>query len=266
MATRGRWRLPMLFGLTFSMSLRRVLAHRVNLAFDVALAVFTLAGALAAVQLVYTQTSSLAGWSKPAMFVLVGTFQLMGGVRSAFVDPNLGWFAERIRDGRMDLFLLQPAPSLFLASLGSHAPLALTQVALGAGVVGLGLVELGTLPSAVSFAAWLVLLAVGVGVTWALGVLLACLAFWAPRLQLDVMYGAAWELARYPVDIYRRPMRFVLTYLFPMAVITTLPTSALIEGPSLVSVLVTAAAGLGVVLLAGRVWTLGLRRYTGATS
>ncbi|MGH3488794.1 MAG: ABC-2 family transporter protein [Actinopolymorphaceae bacterium] len=198
-------RLTRLFGLTFSMSLRRVLAHRVNLAFDVALAVFTLAGAMGAVQLVYTQTDALAGWSKPAMFVLVGTFQLMSGIRSAFIDPNLSWFPGRIRDGRMDLFLLQPAPSLFLASLGSHAPLALTQVCLGAGVVSLGLHQLGQPPSVAGVLAWLLLLAVGVGVIWALGVFLACLAFWAPRLELDVMYNAAWQVARFPVDIYRRP-------------------------------------------------------------
>jgi ABC-2 type transport system permease protein len=259
-------RMLRLFGLTFSMSLRRVVTYRVNLLFDVLLATFSLAGALAAVELVYTQTESLVGWSKAQMFVLVGTFQLMSGIRAAFIDPNLGWFPGRIRDGRMDLYLLQPAPSLFLASLGTHAPLALTQVGLGVGVVGLGLAAHGTFPGLAGVAAWLLLLAVGVGVSWALGVFLACLAFWAPRLELDVMYGAAWELARYPVDIYRRPMRFVLTYLFPMALIATLPTAALLRGPTLLGVLVTSLAGVGVVLLACLLWSLGLRRYTGATS
>src|SRR4051794_16980549 len=106
-----------LFGLTFSMSLRQVTAFRTNLLFEGLLAVFSLAGALAAVQLVYTRTDSLAGWSNAQMVVLVGTFQLMSGIKSTFVDPNLGWFPGRIRDGRMDLYLLQPAPSLFLASL-----------------------------------------------------------------------------------------------------------------------------------------------------
>jgi len=259
-------RMLRLFGLTFSMSLRQATAFRTNLLFDVLLAVLSLAGALAAVRLVYSQTDSLAGWSGSQMLVLVGTFQLMSGIKSTFVDPNLGWFPGRIRDGRMDLYLLQPAPSLFLASLGTHAPLALTQVALGAGVVGFGVTWGGALPSVAGVLAWLVLLVAGIGVTWALGVFLACLAFWAPRLELDVMYGAAWELARYPVDIYRRPLRFVLTYVFPMAVITTLPAGALVRGPNLTGVLTTCAAALGAMLLAGVLWRVGLRRYTGATS
>lgn len=259
-------RILRLFGLAFSMSLRTTFAYRTNLFFDVLLAVLSLAGAVAAVQLVFTQTDSLAGWSKAETLILVGTFQLMGGIRAAFVEPNLSWFVQRIRDGRMDLYLLQPAPSLFLASLGTYAPLALTQVVLGAGVIGLGLLSYGALPTFAGVAAWLLLLVVGAAVIWAIGVLIACLAFWAPKLQLDIMYGAAWELARYPVDIYRRPLRFVLTYVFPMAVITTLPTRALMHGPELSTMLLAIAAGTVAVVLAVGAWTLGLRRYTGATS
>jgi hypothetical protein len=36
----------------------------------------------------------------------------------------------------------------------------------------------------------MVLLAVGVAITWASRVLLASLALWAPSVQLDVVYGA----------------------------------------------------------------------------
>jgi ABC-2 type transport system permease protein len=259
-------RILKLFGLAFSMSLRATFAYRTNLFFDVLLAVLTLAGAVGAVQLVFTQTDALAGWSKAETLILVGTFQLMGGVRAAFVEPNLSWFVERIRDGKMDLYLLQPAPSLFLASLGTYAPLALTQAVLGLGVIGLGLLSYGTVPSLVGVAAWALLLLVGAVVIWAIGVLIACLAFWAPKLQLDILYGSAWELARYPVDIYRRPLRFALTYVFPMAVITTLPTRALIHGPTLSTVALAAAAGGLTVVLAAGAWALGLRRYTGATS
>src|SRR5262245_59359406 len=140
-------RILRLFGLSFSMSLRATFAYRTNLFFDVLLAVLTLAGAVGAVQLVFTQTDTLAGWTKAETLILVGTFQLMGGVRAAFVEPNLSWFVERIRDGKLDLFLLQPAPSLFLASLGTYAPLALTQVVLGIGVVLLGLLSVGAVPS-----------------------------------------------------------------------------------------------------------------------
>lgn len=114
--------------------------------------------------------------------------------------------------------------------------------------------------------AWIVTLAAALTVTWAMGVLLACLAFWAPRLQLDVFYGSAWELARYPTDIYRRPLRLVLTYFFPLALIATVPTTTLLDGARL-PVLTAAGAGAALAcILAIGCWRLGLRRYTGVTS
>ena len=258
-------KLARLFAAGFSMSLRRTLTYRTNLLFDIALAVAGLLSSLGTVLLVFTRTDHLAGWTRPETFVLVGTYQLLTGVKAAFLDPNLAWFPSRgIREGTLDTYLLQPAPSLFLASLATAAPLALVQAVLGLGVVGLG--AYGHPPSPLGVAAWLLLVLAGAAVTWALGVLLACLAFWAPRLNLGVLHGAAWEFGRYPVDIYSRWLRRLLTFAFPVAAITTWPTRTLIHGPDL-SIMLTAvvlAAGFtaGTTLL----WRLGMRRYTGATS
>lgn len=256
-----------LFAAGFSMSLRRTVTFRTNLFFDVALAVAGVLSALVTIVLVFTRTEHLAGWTKSEMFVLAGTFQLLTGLKAAFIDPNLAWFPGRgIREGTLDTYLLQPAPSLFLASFATAAPLALVQALLGLGVVGLGISIHGHPPGPLGIAAWLVLLVVGAAITWALGVLLACLAFWAPRLELDVFYGATWQLGRYPVDVYRRPLRLLLTYLIPLALIATLPAGALLREPDPAVMLASTAAGVGATLLATGVWRLGLRRYTGATS
>jgi len=249
------------------MSLRRTLAFRANLFFDVVLALIGVGAALTSVLVVFTQTNSLVGWSRAEAFVLIGTFQLLTGLKGTFIDPNLSWFPENaVRNGKLDTYLLQPAPSLFLASLAMSSPLALLQSWLGLAVVGVGISEYGHLPSLSGFLAWLVLLAVGLVITWTLGVLFACLAFWAPRLQLDVFYGSAWQLARYPVAIYRRPLRLLLTYVFPMALIATQPAGALLHGLRPMVMVGSVAGAAGSALLALICWRLGLRRYTGATS
>lgn len=260
-------KLARLFAAGFSMSLRRTLTFRTNLFFDVALAAAGLLSSLATVLLVFTRTDHLAGWTRPETFVLVGTFQLLTGLKAAFIDPNLSWFPSRgIREGTLDTCLLQPAPSLFLASLATAAPLALVQAVLGLGVVGLGISAYGRPPSPLGAAAWLLLVLAGAAVTWALGVLLACLAFWAPRLELDVFYGATWQLGRYPVDIYRRPLRLLLTYVIPLTLIATLPAGALLRSPRPAGLLAAVAAAAAATALATGAWRLGLRRYTGATS
>jgi ABC-type uncharacterized transport system permease subunit len=113
---------------------------------------------------------------------------------------------------------------------------------------------------------WLVLVVAGTVVTWSLSVLLACLAFWAPKLQLDVFYHSAWQLGRYPTDVFARPLRVLLTYVFPMALIASVPATALLHGPQPTTLLAGVAAAAGTAALASVTWQAGLRRYTGATS
>ena len=253
-----------LFAAGFSRSAQATLTYRINLLFDIALSMIGLVASLATVFIVYARTDSLAGWSEAETYVLIGTFQLLSSLKHAFIDPNLSWFPENgIRQGRLDTFLLQPAPTLYLASLARSTPLALVQFVLGLAVIGVGI---DRLPSPAAVLAGLTTLAAALAVTWAMGVLLACLAFWAPRLQLDVFYGSAWELARYPTDIYRRPLRLVLTYLFPLALIATIPTTTLLDGPRLALLLPTVGGAATSCLLAVGCWRVGLRRYTGATS
>jgi len=169
--------------------------------------------------------------------------------------PNLSWFPEEgIRKGRLDTYLLQPAPTLFLASLTRSTPLELVQFVLGVVVIALGIRQL---PTPGTVVAWVVTLAAGLAVTWSMGVLLACLAFWAPRLQLDIFYSSAWQLARYPTDIYRRPLRAVLTYFFPLALIATVPTTTLLDGPRVLVLAPTVAGAAFSCLLAIGCWRLG---------
>ncbi|MBA2950903.1 ABC transporter permease [Streptomyces himalayensis] len=256
-----------LLGASFSMSLRRSVAFRINLVFDVLLAFAGLGTAVAAVLLVFTQADTLAGWSKAESLVLIGTYQLITALRGTFIDPNLSWFPETgVRNGKLDGYLLQPASSLFLASLSLSSPLALIQLVPGLGVLGWGIVSAERPPSVAGLLGWLLLVAAALVVTWALSVLLACLAFWASKLQLDVFYHSAWQLGRYPTDIFSRPLRLLLTYVFPMALIASVPSATLLRGPRWeVMVGGVAAAGFAA-LLAVTAWSAGLRRYTGATS
>jgi ABC-2 type transport system permease protein len=256
-----------LFGAGFTMSVQRTLTFRINLLFDLVLSIIGLGATLATVFIVFARTDSLVGWTEAETYVLIGTYQVLSSLKGAFIDPNLSWFPESgIRQGKLDTYLLQPAPTLYLASLAMSIPLALVQFVLGLAVIALGIGDHGHLPGPGAVLAWTVMLAAGLAATWSMGVLLACLAFWAPRLQLDVFYGSAWQLARYPTDIYRRPLRLVLTYVFPLALIATFPTTTLLNGPHLPVLATSVAVAAVACFLAVGCWQLGLRRYTGATS
>ncbi len=259
-------RLLKLFAAVFSISLRRELAFRANLIFGALTAGMGGAASLAALGIVYTRTETLGGWRPGEAIVLLGTYQIVSGALATFVEPNLQWFAEQVTSGKLDDILLKPVPSVFLASLGACAPLGLSQVALGLVVLAIGLRESGAGPAPWGLPGWLLLLAAGSAIAWSSRVLLASLAFWAPHVTPDVLYGALWQFGRYPVSIYRQPIRFLLTYIVPVAFIATLPARALTRGPDARLLLGGLGAALGAVAATRLVWRAGLRRYTSATS
>lgn len=250
----------------FAMSLKADLAHRSNLLFQV-LVSFAAAGAsLFTVQIIFSRTDHLAGWSFHEVVVLFGTFTILGGILLTFVEPNVLWFHQRIIAGQLDEALVKPAPSLFLVSLGRHAPLGLVQAGIGAVIVAWGISLSGDAFPVWQGLVWLALLAVAAVLTWVTRVLIARITLWVPGLTLDVVYEGAWQFGRYPVTMYRQPARFVLTWVLPVAFITTVPARALTCGVS--PQLLGASLGIGVVavVVLRLVWTSGLRRYTSATS
>jgi ABC-2 type transport system permease protein len=255
-----------LFGAIFSVSLRRQLAFRANLIFQLLMTATGIASGLAALGIVYTQTNTLGGWGIGEAIVLLGVYQIVSGLLATFVEPNVAWFAGQVKGGKLDDILLKPVSSVFLVSLGSCAPLALSQVLLGIVVLGLGVQESGIVLTPWGVVGSSLLLGVGLVVTWASRVLVACIPFWAPSIELDVVYGALWQFGRYPVSIYQQPIRFVLTYVLPVAFISTFPARALTHGASMPLLLVGGSVALGMIATVRGVWNAGLRRYTSATS
>ena len=259
-------RLPRLLVTIFSISLRRGLAHRTNLLFESLAHVAEVVAGLAALGILYTRTDTLGGVSRGEAVVLLGTYQIVSGVLWTFIEPNVAWFRDQIIDGKLDDTLLKPVPSIFLASLGTCAPVALSQAATGIAVVVIGLRDVGTVPNAWAMFAWLLALSIGVVLTWAWRVSLASLAFWAPSFQPEVLFKALWQFGRYPVGLYRQPVRFSLTYILPIAFIATIPAQALTQQVSPRMMFAGGAVAVAAFLIVHVVWQAGLRRYTSATS
>jgi ABC-2 type transport system permease protein len=254
-----------LFGALFSMSLRRSLAFRADLLFELVMTLVGAGAAVAALGVVYTRTDTLGGWAPGEAIALLGTFQLVSGLRTAFVEPNLQWFGDQVKSGRFDAILLQPAPSMFLASLATCTPAALVQVALGIGITAAGIIQAEVALSVAGVAGWLILVVAATVTMWATRIALASVVFWALGLNLDVLYDAVWQFGRYPVQVYRSTLQSVLTYVVPVALLATVPVDALRDG-SFVAVPAALIVAAGTSTAAWVIWRRGLRRYTSATS
>ncbi len=100
---------------------------------------------------------------------------------------------------------------------------------LGLGLVVFGLIRRGQPVSVTGVLGFVVLGIAGVAVMYALALAVQCLAVWSIGAEgLDDVIQGVVEAARFPVDVYRGMVRALLTFIIPVALLTTFPAEALL--------------------------------------
>jgi ABC-2 type transport system permease protein len=258
-------RLIRLYTMLFSLALRRQLAFRTDLGFEIISTLVTLAASLAALLAVFSRTDQLGGFTAAQAVMLLGTFHIVSGLRQSLIEPNLRFNGHQIADGSFDAILTQPAPSIFLSSLGGAAPITLAQTVMGLVVVMITGITQPTGITPVGAISWLLLVAAATVVMWATRCIIAATVFWALGFTLDVAYDAFWQLGGYPTTMLSRPLQ-LLTYIVPVAFLATVPTAVLIGRVNPLWTLAGVAVALISITAATTIWRLGLRNYSSATS
>lgn len=98
---------------------------------------------------------------------------------------------------------------------------------------------------------------------------IAVLAMGIITLEIDhtiMIFRDIVNLGKFPIDIYRQPLRSILTYLIPVGIMITLPAKALMGLVSTSGVLVSFGLGILATFLSIKFWNYALRFYTSASS
>jgi ABC-2 type transport system permease protein len=241
--------------------------YRANFAANLFMTLFWTATAVLTVQLYFYRTQSIGGWSYEEVLILLGIFNAIHGFIEFSLQPNMSRLVGHIRKGTLDYVLTKPVDSQFFVSFRHLVFWRLADVALGFGLVGYALWRMGAAPSLSRLMMFAVVFASALVVVYALWMGMMIFSFWAVKVDnLSYLFGAFFETARLPVTVYKGLLRFVLTYLFPIAFITTFPALSVVG-----KLTWTGAAGsVGIAALffalARRFWVLALRHYTSASS
>jgi ABC-2 type transport system permease protein len=180
-------------------------------------------------------------------------------------------FSERyIVKGEMDRVLTRPAYNLYQVLLENIDPPSLFGSLVGAVIMAASWSRLG-LPFEALDALLLVVFVIGAVLIYAgIYISLTAISFYsdAPTGILPLMWNIQ-NYGRYPVNIYNKAIRFLLTWLLPFAFVGVIPASYFLEHKedNLHSLaLFTPVVGLVVLTIGLTVWNLGIKRYRGAGS
>ncbi|MBI3687575.1 MAG: ABC-2 family transporter protein [Actinobacteria bacterium] len=251
----------------FRAALAVELEYRANLTVQ-ALEAFTgLLTSLGVVALLFSRTSSLGGWSARDLVVLVGVYTMIGGFINLIIQPSLQRLVRDVVSGTFDSTLLKPADAQFLAGIGEIQVWKLVDVVFGGATVAVALGSGPTVPTVggvVLSVLALLLGAVAVACAW---FILATTVFWFMNVEnILVTAQILFQAGRWPVSVFPRWLRWLLTVGVPVGTAVTFPaevvTHAFNAAHAVTAVGVTA-------LLAGFsrwLWRRGIARYASASS
>ena len=107
----------------------------------------------------------------------------------------------------------------------------------------------------------------GVAIVFSIWLALTTLVFWFVRVEnITMIFQLFFDTGRYPVEIYPFWLRSLLTFVFPVAFITTVPAQTITGREPLVAIWLAPLIGVVTLLAAARFWRFGLSRYTSASS
>ena len=222
--------------------------------------------------LLFTATNDIKGWDRNQFLFFVGCHYAMSGVIEAFFLENCTGFAELVRSGELDQFLLKPIDEQFLITCRNVDWSTLPNILQGVAVMLYALWRLGWPASLGQTLAFLTLFACGTAMAYSLLLILCSMSVWMVRNQsLLEMWWLFTTLMRYPREIYEgyywvSPVGWVFTYVLPVLLVVYVPTTTMVRGlePGFVALMVTATVLL---LLGSRAFfRTALRSYRSASS
>jgi ABC-2 type transport system permease protein len=256
-----------LFTTFLKVNIQQEMAYRADAVINGLLSLMWLGWELLSLNIIFSNTATLGGWSQGELIALLGVWRLVNTLMAALIWPNTEKFNTSVRDGSLDYTLLQPASSLFLVSFSRIVIWRVWDIALATVLIVAGIGMSGGGAAPLNVASFLLLTVSGALIIYSLWIVLIACTFWFVKFDNNVtILQALMDSGRYPATVYPAWLRLIVTFVVPIAVATTVPLQALRGDLSWWQVLLFLAVGAASLLVATRVWRAGVRRYSGASS
>jgi len=221
---------------------------------------------------VFQKTNSIANWDVNQYLFFIGCYFAMGGLMEMFFLENCNQFADLVRSGDLDFFLLRPIDEQFLVSCRHIDWSCAPNIVLG------GCVMIYALWAAEwSFDVWkalqfIVLFISGAVLAYGFLLTLTSASVWLMRNQsLFEIWWLFSMLMRYPREIFNGPWAspagLFFSFVVPIMLVTNVPANVMVKAlePSWLAWYALGSA-IVVAYVSRRIFKASLQRYRSASS
>lgn len=207
-------------------------AYRLNFVMNFLSAVLGLAGGIGGIYILYVNNEVLNGWTMPETLAVLGVYMLVQAVKNVVIGPSmnkLGGMDGEIESGTFDYTLLKPISTQYYISVREWSLWSILHIAVATGVILFAIDGMNSEITLLAAAQFLLALVISLGILYSVMLILSSVAFWYRGTYMLWIMEDILQAGRYPIGIYPRPLRLVLTWVLPVGFIVSVPAEALVQ-------------------------------------
>jgi ABC-2 type transport system permease protein len=215
---------------------------------------------------IFKHTDALAGYSLQEVALFFLTFNIVDILAQLFFRGVYG-IRSLIREGDFDYFLIQPANVLFRVAFQTVDFLDVVTILPVFAITFYLFRRIHMEAPIAHFFLYALLTLNGLVIAFAIHIAVASLAVLTQELENTIwIYRDLMTLGRFPSDIYDPPMRAILTFVVPVAVMVSFPAKAFLGRLSPAWMIQAGFMAMTSLALSLWFWTFSIRRYTSVSS
>lgn len=242
-------------------SLKEMLIYRLDCIVGMISQIVTQLVEIIFIWIVFQNTDNLAGWNFMQILLLYGVTLISIGISDFCFDSLYDIGPKYIRNGEFDKILLRPVHPLISIIGSSKEFTALGYFGLGLFLTITMLIKLA-IPITIILVIKIIFFSiVGAAIIGAINTIFSIASFWTYRSN-EVIWSfyRVYTFAQYPLDIYNKFIKLLITAILPFAFVAYYPTMNYL-GMNSKMIYITPIIMIILWLLAIKVWNLALNKY-----
>ena len=220
---------------------------------------------LSLIILIASKTQIIAGYSVWQMILFYATFNLVDTL-TQFLLREVYRFRYYVVSGDFDYFLTKPFSPLLKSLFGGCDVLDLPMILLSIILLLTSITHLEPI-SLFGVISYLILVLSGLTIALAFHVIVLSMGILTTEVDNTIiLYRDLTQMGRFPVDIYRAPVSWIITFILPVGIMMTYPAKALMGILSFYGMIISIAVSSIFLILSLKFWQFSIKRYTSASS
>lgn len=242
-------------------SLKEMLIYRLDCIVGMVSQIVTQLVEIIFIWIVFQNTENLAGWNFNQILLLYGITLISIGISDFCFDALYDIGPKYMREGDFDKILLRPVHPLISIIGASKEFTALGYFGLGLVMTVVMLIKLAIPVTAILIFKIIFFSIIGAAIIGAINTIFSISGFWTYKSnEIIWAFYRVYTFAQYPIDIYNKFIKILITTILPFAFVAYYPTMSYL-GMNKYMIYLSPIIAIVLWIIAVKVWNCALNKY-----